>query len=906
MIPRLPQFALVFSLPWFMSSCVQAAQGSNVPAPPFPAFLIEDKASGRVFGKASGYTVEFTKRGPVYRLPNGPLRVEFFGGSQRPPRAARPIASEQVNFIGKRGFLVSSVTSIRSVGYSQVYKGIDVQYTAVGSTIKSELVIRPGVSLQSISLRFSGARMVAIEDSGKRVCAYRDDVSICEGPITAYEELGDERRQNVDVSFSHQAKDTVTLIAPKRNSQYTLVVDPAIQYSSVLAGSGTEMITATAVDTMGFVYVAGYTDSVDLPVIRVLPGTAPRRVDTFVAKFDPAQSKWIYCTYLGGAWDDRASAIAVDQSGAMIVAGTTTSPDFPVVNGSQTLLRGSRDAFIAKIAPSGDRLLFSTYLGGDMEDDAAGIGVDMVGNVHVVGSTNSSNFPVLYGFQPYQGRRDGFLTVFNTAGRMLCSTFIGGFGDDSVSAVAVDPWGTRYIAGTTNSPNLPQLNAYQNRIGGREDAFIMKFSPSSILEYATYVGGTGTETATGIAVDLAGNAHVAGTTSSVDFPLVKALQSSLIGTSDCFIASFNSAGGAVFLSYFGASGPDTSTAVAVSKNRTVYLTGYTAAADFPQVGGGASAKGDYDAFLVQYAPDYRRIQFATLIGGSATDSSHAIAIADSEMAWVGGRSASVDFPGNYTPRGGSEGFLIGLNMRQSARLGFFSAGQWYRDTNANFRVDATDAYTLFGNPSAVPVIGDWDGSGSYKIGVFDHSWWYLDHSGDGYWSGEAIDRAFLFGNPTVRPVIGDWAGIGRSCIGVFDRGAWYLDWNCDGGWSGTTIDRAYVFANPTAMPLAGDWDGSRRSKIGVYDNGWWYLDFNGNGLWDGAAIDGAYRYAAPGTVPVVGDWLGSGKTQIGLFDPVTATWYLDLNGNGIWDGPNGGDSVITYGYPGVTPIAGSW
>jgi hypothetical protein len=110
-----------------------------------------------------------------------------------------------------------------------------------------------------------------------------------------------------------------------------------------------------------------------------------------------------------------------------------------------------------------------------------------------------------------------------------------------------------------------------------------------------------------------------------------------------------------------------------------------------------------------------------------------------------------------------------------------------------------------------------------------------------------------------------------------------------------------------AIPVTGDWDGSGITKIGVYDpaSAVWYLDINGNGVWDGTPTDRTNWHGFSGAVPVTGDWNGDGITKIGVYDPASALWYIDMNGNGLWDGvPT--DSQYWNGFAGVTPVTGKW
>jgi hypothetical protein len=207
------------------------------------------------------------------------------------------------------------------------------------------------------------------------------------------------------------------------------------------------------------------------------------------------------------------------------------------------------------------------------------------------------------------------------------------------------------------------------------------------------------------------------------------------------------------------------------------------------------------------------------------------------------------------------------------------------------------------------VVGDWNGDGRTKIGVYYQGFWYLDYNGNGVWDGPSVDKAYIFGwaAPGVTPMVGDWTGTGTTKIGIYDQGFWYLDFIGNGTWDGGVVDKAYNFGwSATGVtPILGDWTGTGTTKIGIYYQGFWYLDFIGNGTWDGGVVDKQYNlgWPDPAVTPVVGDWTGTGTTKIGIFD--NGYWYLDFIGNGVWDG-GVVDKAYAWGPAGYTPVVGAW
>ncbi|MEE4376874.1 MAG: hypothetical protein V2J55_05085 [Candidatus Competibacteraceae bacterium] len=267
------------------------------------------------------------------------------------------------------------------------------------------------------------------------------------------------------------------------------------------------------------------------------------------------------------------------------------------------------------------------------------------------------------------------------------------------------------------------------------------------------------------------------------------------------------------------------------------------------------------------------------------------------------------------------------------RIGLQRGGTWFLDLNGNGQWDGCtqdggqDAclFNSFGAPGDLPVAGDWNGSGSDKVGTFRNGTWFLDFNGNGQWDGclqNGGQDACLFnsfGVPGDLPAAGDWNGSGTDKVGVFRNGTWFLDFNGNGQWDGCLQNGGQdaclfnSFGAPGDLPAAGDWNGSGTDKVGVFRNGTWFLDFNGNGQWDGCLQNGGQdaclfnSFGAPGDLPAAGDWNGSGTDKVGAFR--NGSWFLDFNGNGQWDGclQNGGQDLCgTFGSSADRPVAGNW
>src|SRR3569832_2330673 len=386
-----------------------------------------------------------------------------------------------------------------------------------------------------------------------------------------------------------------------------LVIAPVLVYGSYLGGAGAERVGRVAVDGGGNVYLTGVLASSDFPVSGgAAQGVSGGGSDAFVAKFDSAGAL-VYVTYLGGAGSDRGTALAVDGGGATYVTGTTASLDFPLQSAEQPSYGGITDAFVAKLSADGASLVYSTYLGGSDGESVFDIALAAGGELVAVGGTKSVNFPLtapnvrgVFGGFP----EDGFVTRLSADGSTLRnSTFFGGNAWDSAQAVAVDGSGNINGAGVTASSDFPITSgAAQSRYGGgRSDGFVAKLnSAGDTVLYGTYLGGSDVDQVNGITLAADDGVLVAGETSSADFPLTRALQSSCLGNQDAFIARLNTAGTAFdWSSYWGGSGDGTAGAVARDGAGRIYFAGTSASNDFPVFNGAQmQTGGGSDAFLL--------------------------------------------------------------------------------------------------------------------------------------------------------------------------------------------------------------------------------------------------------------------------------------------------------------------
>ena len=408
---------------------------------------------------------------------------------------------------------------------------------------------------------------------------------------------------------------------------------------------------AIAVDSAGNAYVTGDTQSTNFPTANAFqavygggtcgfPGVSYPCPDAFVTKLNATGSALVYSTYLGGSGEDYGGSgqdyglgIAVDSSGNAYVTGYTSSTNFPTKNAFQAAFTAVNcppgsdpypcfNAFVTKLNAAGSALVYSTYLGGSGDDNGSGIAVDSSGNAYVTGYTHSTNFPTTANaFQPAFGGGSihAFVTKLNAAGSALVySTYLGGSGGDYGQAIAVDASGNAYVTGQTFSANFPTTeNAFQAAFAGGTcvsaasviypcgNAFVTKLNAAgSALVYSTYLGGSGGDSGSGIAVDSSGNAYVTGSTGSTNFPTANAFQAALAtccGYENAFVTKLNAAGSAlVYSTYLGGSGGDWGSGIAVDSSGNAYVTGTTQSTNFPTLNAFQPAIGSHeDAFVTK-------------------------------------------------------------------------------------------------------------------------------------------------------------------------------------------------------------------------------------------------------------------------------------------------------------------
>jgi len=363
----------------------------------------------------------------------------------------------------------TNVPTYAKVRYSGVYPGVDLIYYGNQRQLEYDFILQPGADPRAVVLNFESKTPPKLNSDGELVLHTSSGNLTLHKPI-AYQEIGG-KRQSVECAYV-QTRGRLRFSVGAYDATKTLVIDPVIVYSTYLGGSGTrgaggDTGNGIAVDGSGNAYVAGSTMSDDFPTKDPLQARNANQSSAFVTKFDAAGTGLVYSTYLGSPSGSGATGIAVDKDGEAYVTGGVFGSDFPTNNAFQSKNNCSGDcenAFVTKLAASGAALVFSTYLGGSGPSSAAGIAVGPAGGAYVTGSTQSTDFPTKNAFQSKNNASYGtaFVTKFSPAGdALIYSTYLGGSGSDAGTAIAVEGE-SAYVTGLTYSTDFPLEHPFQD------------------------------------------------------------------------------------------------------------------------------------------------------------------------------------------------------------------------------------------------------------------------------------------------------------------------------------------------------------------------------------------------------------------------------------------------------------
>jgi uncharacterized protein (TIGR03437 family) len=613
---------------------VSFANAVRVPLHPvtFEPNVGQTDARAKYLAHTGNATLWLTPRGAVLRMAAGSepksgsvvLKLRFQGGNPAPSmEGEQPRAGVSNYFLGRdSNSWHTGVPQFGRVRYRNVYPGIDVVFYGNPQDLEYDFLVQPGADPSKIRLRFEGADGIATDASGDLTVKIASFQIRNRKPRIYQHAAGGDKL--VGGGYKVLGKRCAAFSIDGYDPNQTLVVDPILRYATFLGGSGGDVANSIAMDAQGNLYVAGSTNSNNFPVkAGFMDGLSNSADVAFLAKFNPAASgadSLIYSTFLGGNYNDEAFGVAVDNSGNAYLTGRTLSADFPLKNAFQTSFSTANNCADSSGNPTSCR--------------------------HV------------------------FVTKVAASGKALVySSYLGGTNQDEAFAIAVDVAGSAYVTGQTLSTDFPTAGSpYQSTKKGAGDVFLSQVSANGTsLVYSTYYGGAKADSANAIAVTAPGVVYIAGTTVSTDLPTSpNALQgtvNSAASTADAFVAEFKvTQGGSQGLTYAtylgGKDGSTSAAALAADSAGVVYVTGATNADDFPVSSGAFHSKyagslsvsgtpGVGDAFVTKLNPSGSgsgQLVYSTFMGGALDDQGLGIAVDSAGIITVVGQTNSLAFP----------------------------------------------------------------------------------------------------------------------------------------------------------------------------------------------------------------------------------------------------------------------
>ena len=546
----------------------------------------------------------------------------------------------------------------RSVMIRELYSGVDLEIYLYGGPAW-RATIRRGMTaqaLEDIAIRIDGANGVSVDGDTLRIAT---DVGELLLPLIEVSSAAGTQSPLVTEDTEGYTVRCPFSPGPPVADHSGVSLDHGLIYSTFVGDSEEDRFWDLAVDAAGFTYLVGHTESPGFPTTPG-PFRVPRgERDVIVTKMSP-EGQLVFSAIFGGSDDDTGLCIAIDSAGAAYIAGKTGSADLPVTPAAHDRdLSGNWDGFVAKLAPDGMSLAYSTFLGGSGEEEVKGIALDSGGNAYVTGWTLSGDFPTTpNSFNPARGdSKDAFVAKLDSNGSsILYSGFVGGLLDEEGHAIAVGGSGSAYVVGWTKSEDFAASpGAFQSAYSGYDDAFVASIAPDGrSLIYSTLLGGAGKDRAHDVQVDALANAYVAGETKSADFPCTAgAFSGELAGREDAFVARIAPDGQSLgYSTLIGGSSTDVGNGIAIDERGVAYVAGNTLSNDLPVTADAFDRTFNWnlgtfwklDAFAASLSPDGSQVRYCSYLGGTGEDQAQSIGLGTQSVINLAGFTVSSGFP----------------------------------------------------------------------------------------------------------------------------------------------------------------------------------------------------------------------------------------------------------------------
>ncbi len=611
------------------------------------------------------------------------------------PRGQGPLEGG-VHFIrGRSRTSQAPARRFERVVQSDLYPGVDLQLRSSPEGLAYDVLLDDPADLAEVAIRCTGADRLALNANGQLV-AQVGAYELRQQPPRSWQVRPDGSTIDVPSRFRLIDDARFGFEADILDPSMALVVDPGLEWSTLIGGSISDDPYGVTVGPDGSVYLCGATRSMDFPVTGgafdpTHGGGGPFGNDVFVAKLTPDGSELVFATYLGGNANEEPVGIHVMDDGAAILAGFTGSPDFPTTPGAYDTVVDDLDGFVCKLSADGSSMIWSTVLGGtDCCESIEAMDVDALGRVVVAGCTSSLDHPTTPGaFQPTPppGFDDNvFVSVVSSTGEdLLASTYLGGSASESVAGIGFRPGGSIVIAGRTISDDFPVTpGAWSTEPLGGGYVTHLSADLSSVLASTYFEDGSG---ATSMDVDTLGNVYLAGTSTGDGFtPTAGAFDETFGGVTDGWVAKYSAnLSSLLYATHLGGGPGDGVSRIVVDSAGAVTVLGGTRSTDFPTTPGCAQPvkAGNFqeaDTCVSRLSPDGSTLLYSTFLGGSGDEfiapDGGAIWLGPEGEIIVGAATEGADFPttpGAYSDQlvGTRDAFVTKLDMLPTgvAKLG---------------------------------------------------------------------------------------------------------------------------------------------------------------------------------------------------------------------------------------------
>ncbi|HLH43489.1 MAG TPA: SBBP repeat-containing protein [Bryobacteraceae bacterium] len=637
----------------------------------------EQDAQGRWTAHGPAFAMRFDETATSLRLADRAVRLTFVrSNSQAAFAPSAPLRTKTNYFVGKQYRAATGYSRLCRRG---IYPGIDVAYYGDGERLEYDFELHPGANPGLIRMRFEGADGIRVNEKGDIVLKLGASEIVQRAPSVYQKNVAGEVA-GVESRYRWLDHGEIGVALGAYDRTQPLIIDPAVMYALYLTSTNASAGVSVSVDSQGLVYLGGYTYSSDFPIgsngYELFPTASDR--NAWIWQLNPFASdpndQLLYSTYFGGNLDTNLTSMAVDNNGLVYFGGTTIASNLPTTSGAFSTglsnTNATNEGFVAVIdtTQAGTAgLTYCTYYAGSQITQINSVAT-MGGKIYATGYVNSNDLPLAgNSFQAMQSfGYDAFVAEFDPAqsgtASLVFASYLGGYSTDVGNSIAADSNGLIYVAGMTLSTDFPTTsNAYQPVFVGGGDAFLAQIDPvAGVINYCTYLGGSGADVATNVIVEAPGRVAVAGYTSSTDFPVTaNAAQpanggaAQKVSTNDAFVTELNLAAQSratmlVYSSYYGGSDDEITYGFSRDPSGRYFLCGYTLSQNLPVTGGAinpTSVGQNIDGFLAVLDPA-AGLAYGSYITSAGYQIAYGVAADSNGNAYVVGQTTSNVFGGS--------------------------------------------------------------------------------------------------------------------------------------------------------------------------------------------------------------------------------------------------------------------